>query len=89
MLIKKMMFFLIFILHFSVLDCNLHGLRGGLGRSRAVWTPKTAQARSLGCGLDDPWTLVSIGLTYAAVAQSVERVLGKDEVTGSNPISSL
>ena len=25
----------------------------------------------------------------AAVAQPVERVLGKDEVTGSNPVSSL
>ena len=25
---------------------------------------------------------------YAAVAQSVERILGKDEVTGSNPVSS-
>ena len=24
----------------------------------------------------------------AAMAQSVERVLGKDEVTGSNPVSS-
>ena len=27
--------------------------------------------------------------TNAAVAQSVERVLGKDEVTGSNPVSSF
>ena len=25
---------------------------------------------------------------YAAMAQLVERVLGKDEVTGSNPVSS-
>ena len=25
---------------------------------------------------------------YAAMAQMVERVLGKDEVTGSNPVSS-
>ena len=25
---------------------------------------------------------------FAAMAQSVERVLGKDEVTGSNPVSS-
>ena len=27
--------------------------------------------------------------SFAAVAQSVERVLGKDEVTGSIPVSSL
>ncbi len=27
--------------------------------------------------------------TRAAVAQSVERVLGKDEVKGSNPLSSF
>ena len=26
---------------------------------------------------------------FAAVAQSVERILGKDEVTGSNPVSSF
>ena len=25
---------------------------------------------------------------YAAIAQSVERILGKDEVSGSNPLSS-
>ncbi len=28
-------------------------------------------------------------LVFAAVAQSVERFLGKDEVMGSNPISSF
>ena len=27
-------------------------------------------------------------IQYAAMAQQVERVLGKDEVTGSNPVSS-
>ena len=27
-------------------------------------------------------------MKYAAMAQLVERVLGKDEVTGSNPVSS-
>lgn len=31
----------------------------------------------------------SPALTFAAVAQSVECVLGKDEVLGSNPSSSL
>ena len=30
----------------------------------------------------------SVRISYAAVAQLVERVLGKDEVMGPNPISS-
>ena len=38
--------------------------------------------RALGrCALVNAWD--------AAVAQLVERVLGKDEVTGSNPVSSF
>ena len=30
----------------------------------------------------------SLTILYAAMAQQVEHVLGKDEVTGSNPVSS-
>ena len=32
---------------------------------------------------------MTIAHSRAAVAQSVERILGKDEVTGSNPVSSF
>ena len=31
---------------------------------------------------------ISAKIEYAAMAQQVEHVLGKDEVTGSNPVSS-
>ena len=39
-------------------------------------------------GVDIRWAFVYNNQGYAAVAQSVERVLGKDEVTGSIPVSS-
>ncbi len=32
--------------------------------------------------------MASVGRHYAAIAQSVERFLGKEEVTGSIPVSS-
>ena len=35
-----------------------------------------------------PRVQVLLPLPYADIAQSVERILGKDEVTGSNPVSS-
>ncbi len=38
---------------------------------------------------DVVWFKKSVAELPAAVAQLVERVLGKDEVMGSNPISSL
>ena len=31
---------------------------------------------------------ITVANKYAAIAQSVECILGKDEVTGSNPVSS-
>ncbi len=34
-------------------------------------------------------TCAALKRKVAAVAQSVERILGKDEVTGSNPVSSF
>ena len=40
---------------------------------------------------EEPWALPTLQKTktkYAAVAQSVEHILGKDEVGGSSPLSS-
>ncbi len=44
---------------------------------------------SVGCEYSVPRSEVCGFFAVAAVAQLVERVLGKDEVTGSNPVSSL
>ena len=47
-------------------------------------------AAGVGCISDDrQWAELAGDGTRAAVAQLVERVLGKDEVTGPSPVSSF
>jgi hypothetical protein len=84
-------FFCFFVLHFCLLNCNVHDLHGWLDRSWAVWTPKLADELGLGWIQTGNYILLMrtcLSHMDAAVAQLVERVLGKDEVMGPSPISS-
>ena len=51
---------------------------------RVLWSPQLTSAVSD----NRQWAELAGDETRAAVAQLVERVLGKDEVTGPNPVSS-
>jgi hypothetical protein len=72
----------------------LSTVRDGMGRdmrrgSSSVGRARAFQARGRGFDSRLPLVAASVGMTsddYAHVAQTVEHFLGKEEVTGSNPV---